>query len=652
MKKKRKIRSFPHIARRVIALTLAMWLLAMSLLTWAVAADMQVQIENQARYYTTGNHRNPTRNDEIPDDLPGSMEIAMIDNLGYGYSWLNSRVGPLIPIVYEFNGVGSDDWLYNKWDLYFGYETAVAFFQEDQMLMNSGNYLSFVYTTQENWSTQDLEPVSHGYIDLDAVPGTLETIGAYLDTWPIMGGVGISLFIDVLRMEGYFEGVQFYPVTIDSGRTNYGGHYPLEQMSKIDSGGRLGWSNIFTGEAPADRELVTIYAWELGGIRADTGPVTVEGVRYESLEELVATDRENWGLYRSSNLLESVFIWRMPHEDSFGAYTYALAVRYWPLQYALVRLIPCYLISFAVAAVLLLLVLLTIRRNLTRPLEQLADKIQRNAPITPDAAWAEPRALQEYYDTSRQTIHEANTQIAQLNTALEYARNAEESRRQLVSNITHELKTPLAVIHSYAEGLQAGIAGEKKEHYLNVILEESEKMDALVLQMLDLSRLEAGRVRLASDRFSLLTLVQNVAEKLKPLAEAKHLELRWGLTLDVTVTADESRMEQVVTNLMGNAVKYAPADTTIHLNLYSHMDQAHFRIENVSPHLTEEALAKVWDSFYRADPSRRSPGTGLGLTIVKTIVELHRGSCSVRNTTLHDGGNVQTGVEFGFQIPI
>ena len=648
---KRK-KSFPAIAWRIIALTLAMWLLAMVLLTWAVAADMQVQIENQARYYTTGNHRNPTRNDGIPADLPGSMEIAMIDNLGYGYSWLNSRVGPLIPIVYEFNGVGSDDWLYEKWDLYFGYETAVAFFQEDQLLMKSGNYFSFVYTTQENWQQQNLEPVSHGYIDLDAVPGTLETIGAYLDTFPIMGDVGISLFLDVLRMEGYFDGVQFYPVSIDRGYSNYGGHYPLEQMSEIDSGGRLGWSNFFTGEAPADRELVTVYAWEFGGIRSDTGPVTVEGVRYESLEDLVATDRESWGLYRSSNLLESVFIWRMPHEDSFGAYTYALAVRYWPLQYAAVRLIPFYLISFAVAVVLLLLVLLTIRRNLTRPLEELADKIRRSATITPSAAWAEPRALEEYYESTRQTLHENSTQIARLNTALEYAKNAEESRRQLVSNITHELKTPLAVIHSYAEGLQAGIAGEKREQYLNVILEEAEKMDAMVLQMLDLSRLEAGRVRLASDQFSLLELTRNVTEKLAPLAETRDLEFVYDIAQDFQVTADEARMTQVITNLLSNAVKYSPDHAQIHINLYSHLGEAHFRVENPSPHLSGEALEKVWDSFYRADPSRSEPGTGLGLTIVKTVVELHRGSCTVRKTTLRSGNAVSAGVEFGFRIPL
>ena len=323
-------------------------------------------------------------------------------------------------------------------------------------------------------------------------------------------------------------------------------------------------------------------------------------------------------------------------------------MRCWPLQYAAFRLIPAYLVSFAVTVLLLFLLLWSIRRNLTKPMAELADKIRRNAYIEPDADWVEPRALQEYYETTRQTLHENSMQIAQLNTALEYARNAEESRRQLVSNITHELKTPLAVIHSYAEGLQAGIAGEKREQYLNVILEEAEKMDAMVLQMLDLSRLEAGRVRLRSDSFSLLELTRRVAEKLEPLALAKELEISYGLAQDFTVTADESRMEQVITNLLSNAIKYSPVGGGIRIELFSHMGKAHFRIENQAEHLSDEALKKVWDSFYRADPSRTEPGTGLGLTIVKTIVELHRGSCSVSNITA-DG---VTGVQFGFQIPL
>jgi len=99
---------------------------------------------------------------------------------------------------------------------------------------------------------------------------------------------------------------------------------------------------------------------------------------------------------------------------------------------------------------------------------------------------------------------------------------------------------------------------------------------------------------------------------------------------------------------MSNAIKYSPAGGGIRIELFSHMGKAHFRIENQAEHLSDEALKKVWDSFYRADPSRTEPGTGLGLTIVKTIVELHRGSCSVGNIT---AGGV-TGVQFGFQIPL
>lgn len=652
MKRERsRKKSFPTIARRVTALVLALWLLAMGLLTWAVAAHMQEQVENQTRFYTTGGSRNVTRDDDIPQGLPGSMEAGMIDSLAAPYIWLSAFLDPLLPIVTDYDGVGTDDWIWGKWDLYYGFEAAVAYFSDDTLLMDTGNYFTFVYTTQENWEAQNVEPLSHGHIDLDAVPGGVDTLGAYLLDSPT-GDVGASLFLELLRMTGYFEGVEFHPVSVEMSHSNPGYNTDRERMSRMDGQGDLTWNTILTAEQPTDRELVTIYAWEATGILHESSPVTVEGIRYESLSELVSTDRESWGHYASSDLLESVFIWREPLEDSYGEYTYALAVRYWPLRHAFMRLIPAYLVSFTVTAVLLLLLLRTIRRNLTQPLEELTDKIRRNAYISPDAQWAEPRAVQEYYETSRQALHDTNTQIAQLNTALEYARNAEESRRQLVSNITHELKTPLAVIHSYAEGLQAGIAEEKKEQYLNVILEESEKMDAMVLQMLDLSRLEAGRVRLQSDQFSLLALTRSVAQKLQPLAEGKELEICYDLVQDFSVTADEGRISQVITNLMSNAIKYSDHGGQIHLSIFSNQGDAYFRIENTCPHLSNEALEKVWDSFYRADPSRRSPGTGLGLTIVKTIVELHRGECTVRNTTLHTEGAVHTGVEFGFRIPL
>ena len=95
-----------------------------------------------------------------------------------------------------------------------------------------------------------------------------------------------------------------------------------------------------------------------------------------------------------------------------------------------------------------------------------------------------------------------DNEITRLNTALTYAKTAEENRRQMTSHIAHELKTPLAVVHSYAEGLQEHIAEDKRDKYIDVILSETERMDAMVLEMLDLSRLEAGKVKLSRDQFS------------------------------------------------------------------------------------------------------------------------------------------------------
>ena len=653
MKKEKQQRPRPCVhralRRRIVALSLGLWLAAMVLLTWAVAADMQVQIENKVYTYTDIGDRDVIRGD-LPAGLPGELEAGMIDNLGWPYYWLDPE--PLLPLEYESNGVSSDDWIWGKWDLYFGFEAATAYFDSDgELLMKSGNYLSFVYTTQENWEASNVDPLGHGYVDLDAAPGAMEAFDDLIDDYPA-GTMMTSLLLPMLRLTGWFEGAQFHPVTVDRAfPVNFYNDYPAT-LNRMDGKGNLEWSNMLTLEAPAGQELVTIYTWENGGVRFDTAPVTVEGERYEDLTDLLVTREREWGGFDSNNLFESVYVWSKTRTDSHGEYVYALAVRYWPLQYAAMRLLPAYLVSLALVGLILLLVLRRIRSSLTMPLELLADKTGRNAPITPSGRWEEIRALEEHCEQTRQALHEANTQIARLNTALDYAQNAEESRRKLVSNITHELKTPLAVIHSYAEGLQAGIAGDKRDQYLEVILEETEKMDAMVLQMLDLSRLEAGRVRLQGDQFSLLGLTRAVVEKLAPMAEKKGLGITYGLAEDFLLTADEARMEQVIANLVNNAIKYSTEGGCIHINVYTHQTDACFSIDNSCPHLSPEALEKVWDSFYRADPSRTEPGTGLGLTIVRSIVELHRGTCSVRNTTLRSGETVTAGVEFGFRIPM
>ena len=182
----------------------------------------------------------------------------------------------------------------------------------------------------------------------------------------------------------------------------------------------------------------------------------------------------------------------------------------------------------------------------------------------------------------------------------------------------------------------------KRDKYIDVILAETERTDSMVLEMLDLSRLEAGKVELSRDDFSLMALTLAVFEKLKMATQAKDLQVDFVFPEDFTITADESRIAQVIENFATNAIKYTPVGGHIVVRIEHGQTGASFSMENESAPLSSEALNKVWDTFYRVDESRSGGGTGLGLAIAKSIIELHGGKCSVRNTKM--------GIEFGFTI--
>ena len=185
-----------------------------------------------------------------------------------------------------------------------------------------------------------------------------------------------------------------------------------------------------------------------------------------------------------------------------------------PWRMAALELGYVYLGSFLLAAVLAFLLWMLLRRRLIVPARLVAEELAKDErtgwSAPPRRVWREGQRLFEGLAGCAGVLQEdagelgrQKNEITRLNTALRYAEDAEENRRQLTSNIAHELKTPLAVVHSYAEGLKERIAEKKRDQYLDVILSETERMDAMVLEMLDLSRLEAGRVKLSRDEFSL-----------------------------------------------------------------------------------------------------------------------------------------------------
>ena len=645
-------KTYKTISHRVIALTLSLWLVFMLVLTWAVAKDFQRQMEG-ITYQIARYNDHVGYGTDLDKLLPGYAEMIRMKRLGESYQII--RPDQLLPFVYPQtpNHWGSDDWFFGHWELVYGFQPAVIFYDEDRnVLMKSGNISCLTYCSQASWVIQEPQVEGICLIDLDALSdGGRDALDYHWGFPTADSPSSMYMFDNVIRLTGYFEGNWFIPVSVDrASYPFYSGVKNHQALARYDHNGALDWENIYTAEAPEGAVLTTIYSWEAGGYDYDHSSVTVNGKHYDSLVDLLEASiaDDSFYSYRRGNLWDTILIFTGKIDDDPEVGLYALAIRCWPMTYAALRLIPTYLVTFALVAVALWQILRSIRRNVTDTLEMLVHRMTTDAPIEHLSNWQEPHALETILKEEQEHRRALVNENQQLKSSLEFAKNAEENRRQLVSNITHELKTPLAIIHSYAEGLQSGIAEEKKEKYLSTILTEAERMDAMVLEMLDHSRLESGKVKLSADHFSLLKLTESIVEKLAPAMAEKQLQLYWGFTNECMLTADEPRLGQVVTNLMTNAVRYTPEGGTIWLRVFSDARDATLQIENEAEHLPAEVLEKLFETFYRADDSRTVKGTGLGLPIARSIVELHRGTIRVHNTYTDSKQTLQ----FAVTIPL
>lgn len=620
MKKKKNL-SYRAMVARAVALGLGLWLMITGVLTWAVAEDMFRQIDMMTELWVK---RMSTGRDIVKPDryagLPGAMEAELIENLGHPYVYF--RLDSLFPFVLDQRPqfISSHDWLWGKWDLVHGYDFSVVYYDENaEVLMTSGNRMTFTYIDEESWTASAFEPQGVAWVDLDAIPDAANIMEGYLGNYYI-SMIHADEFLPVIRLTGWFEGSEFHPVTLERGwyTGSPSAGRDIRNMRIYDQRGKVDWETLLTAPADPSQKLVTLYGWNVGGSSGyQHKPVQINDKEYQNLTELCLSegvDRQQW-----RGLWQSVTTARTRGEDGYGKFGYSLTVRCYPLQYAMLRLIPTYLVTLAVMVLIVLVVIWLIRRNVIDPLEARVG------------------------DT-RKELSQVQSEKQSLNTALENAKALDLERKQLISNITHELKTPLAVIHGYAEGLQTGIAPEKQEQYIQIILSETERMDALVMQMLELSRLEAGKVKLNMEVFSLSGMIRSVAEKFLPLMEEKQLNLRLELEDDTDMYGDINRMEQVIANYMSNAVKYTPEGGQILIKVTQSKHGIFFGITNTASHLPDEVLNRVYDSFYRQDTSRTEKNTGLGLAIVKGIMTLHGYQCYVINSLL-DG---QEAVEFGF----
>jgi len=593
MQEKRRPSVFAFLARRILIPVLTLWLLCMSLLTWAVARDFYLQLNDSVRDLHSVNY-----GDEDPVKAQYSATIS-----SYHLS-----VERLLPIVQSH--VSSDHWLYKEqWEVLYGFQSArTVESAETGLRMTSGDSMIFAYDGR------------YYYVDLDELGGGKAFADQFISNIPSSGITWFFAF-DQISFTGYFEGNRFYPAVFR------GYSYGLTEVA-------------FSVPDPS-REMVTIYPdpTAIYGENYEPGkPFRWKGKVYENAAALL----DEAYLETGFGLLGSVIRLQTGGSDPVTTAIYCN-----PLEFAMVRTSHLWLISAAAVGIYLYWCLRRIQHRLTHPLRYINAAYRENASslaIYGRSPLQEMYTLGQHFDAAQQDRHEAHNRVQQLQTALDYAREAEENRRRLVSAIAHELKTPLAVVHSYAEGLQAGIAGEKQDRYLQVLLEESEKMDGLVGEMLDYSRLEAGKVQLVPEHFSLSAETVQIFDRLSLSAQQRQLTVTLLQVQEFSVLADKGRIRQVITNFATNAIKYTTIGGNIRVRIFRQQGHGCVEVENDCPPLSQESLDHIWDSFYRADTARGSDGTGLGLAIVKSILTLHRGSCSVKNV---DGG-----VQFSFCIPL
>ena len=204
----------------------------------------------------------------------------------------------------------------------------------------------------------------------------------------------------------------------------------------------------------------------------------------------------------------------------------------------------------------------------------------------------------------------------------------ERVRRETTAALAHELKTPLSVLSATAELLGDNLAPEKQAHYLGVIQQQAQRMDGSVRQMLELSRLETGAKALRRTAFSLAELAQERLQAALPTNSTIHTE--FAAQGEYEVNADRTLLTRALDALLENAVQHTPKDGCITV----HLADGVLSVTNTGDAIPAAALPRLWEAYYQADPSRSAKGDGLGLSIAKTVFDLHGYACGAENTEI------------------
>ena len=401
-------------------------------------------------------------------------------------------------------------------------------------------------------------------------------------------------------------------------------------------------SPLVSSEAAKDRMLLRFYNILFASSESKTDSILISGKNFSiersKDERLNTEDLILWGTLSDGNLILM--------QTGIGPIEEAAKISNHMLFY-----------TGLLSIVLSLIMAMILGRRLTRPILELSLISKKMAGLDFEAKYRPRKYINEVdelginmnhmSETLEKTIIELKQTNLELKQDLYAVTESEKRRKEFLSNVSHELKTPIALIQGYAEGLCDGVSDnpEDQKYYSEVIIDEAQKMNRLVQELMHLDQLEGGKMDVSMERFDIMDLIRSVVEKSRPILTGQGIQVRIVADEKVFCIADPFYTEQVFTNYFSNAVHYVKGDEKlITISVTKREDAVRIAVKNTGDPIPEEAVPHLFEKFYKVDKarSREYGGSGIGLSVVKAIMTLfHR-----------DFGeeNLPDGVSFWFEL--
>ena len=297
-----------------------------------------------------------------------------------------------------------------------------------------------------------------------------------------------------------------------------------------------------------------------------------------------------------------------------------------------------------------------VTNRITKPIRQLTQISERMTNLDFDAKFEVQgdnevdrlgMHMNQMSNKLERTISELKTANNELKKDIEKKEQIDEMRKEFLANVSHELKTPIALIQGYAEGLKMGINDNdeaSREFYCDVIMDEANKMNDMVKKLMSLNELEFGKELVQLERFDISEMIYNYLQSMELLFEQNQIKVECDIPRPTYVWTDEIRIEEVFRNYLTNAMNHAEDDKIIRVTMEKKEESIRISVFNTGKNIPEENIMHIWDKFYKVDKARTREygGSGVGLSIVKAVMESINQEYGVVNE--------ENGVTFWFEV--